>query len=57
MAAKAAFLRVRSRAQVSEDWVVEMIWTKLVAPHAVIEPVSETRVRNGIFCRATLSSS
>jgi hypothetical protein len=30
--------------------VVEIIWTKLVAPHAVIEPVSETRVRNGIFC-------
>ena len=33
-----------------KEWMVEIIWTKLVAPHAVIEPVSETRVRNGIFC-------
>jgi hypothetical protein len=31
-------------------WVVEMIWIELPAPHAGIEPVSETRVRNGIFC-------
>jgi len=30
--------------------VVETIWTKLHAPHAVIEPVSEPRARNGIFC-------
>src|ERR1700694_4133615 len=30
--------------------MVEMIWTKLAAPHAGIEPVSETQVRNGIFC-------
>jgi len=29
---------------------VEMIWTKLPAPHAGIEPVSGSRVRNGIFC-------
>jgi hypothetical protein len=33
-----------------EDWMVETIWTKLHAPHAVIEPVSETRARNGIYC-------
>ena len=33
--------------------MVEMIWTKLAAPHAVIEPVSETRVRNGIFAAET----
>jgi hypothetical protein len=30
--------------------MVETIWTKLHAPHAVIEPVSETRARNGIYC-------
>ena len=30
--------------------VVEMIWTKLPAPYAGIEPVSGSRVRNGIFC-------
>ena len=31
-------------------WVVETIWIELPAPHAGIEPVSETRARNGIFC-------
>jgi hypothetical protein len=35
---------------VSKDWMVETIWIELPAPHAGIEPVSETRVRNGIFC-------
>jgi hypothetical protein len=30
--------------------MVETIWIELPAPHAGIEPVSETRVRNGIFC-------
>jgi hypothetical protein len=30
--------------------MAETIWTKLHAPHAVIEPVSEPRARNGIFC-------
>jgi hypothetical protein len=30
--------------------MVETIWTKLHAPHAVIEPVSKLRARNGIFC-------
>jgi hypothetical protein len=30
--------------------VVGLVRIKLAAPHAVIEPVSETRVRNGIFC-------
>jgi hypothetical protein len=30
--------------------MVETIWIKLLAPHAVIEPVSEPRARNGIFC-------
>jgi hypothetical protein len=37
-------------AAVREDWMVETIWTKLHAPHAVIEPVSEPRARNGVFC-------
>jgi hypothetical protein len=32
------------------DWVVETIWTKLRAPHADIEPVSNTRAGNGVFC-------
>jgi hypothetical protein len=35
---------------VREDWMVETIWTKLHAPHADIELVSNTRARNGIFC-------
>jgi hypothetical protein len=30
--------------------MVETEGIELHAPHAVIEPVSETRVRNGIFC-------
>jgi len=32
--------------------MVEMIWTKLVTPQPVTEPVSDARVRNEIFrCR------
>jgi hypothetical protein len=46
----AALLRVSQRLYNYRVWVVEMIWTKLPAPHAGIEPVSKTRVRNGIFC-------
>ena len=46
----AALLRVSHTLYNYRVLVVEMIWTKLAAPHAVIEPVSETRVRNGIFC-------
>ena len=48
--AETAYLRSTTGSAVSEDWVVENIWTKLAAPHAEIEPVSETRARNGIFC-------
>jgi hypothetical protein len=34
------------------NWVVETEGTELPTPHPVIEPVSHTRVRNGIFrCR------
>src|SRR6202165_4753494 len=37
---------------VREDWMVETEGTELPTPHAVIEPVSDTRVRNGNFrCR------
>src|ERR1700687_964127 len=46
----AALLRVSQRLHNYGVWVVETIWTKLHAPHAVIEPVSEPRARNGIFC-------
>src|ERR1700686_643002 len=46
----AALLRVSQRPHNYRVWVVETIWTKLPAPHAEIEPVSEPRVRNGIFC-------
>src|SRR5258708_10615214 len=46
----AAQLRVSQRLHNYRMWVVETIWTKLPAPHAEIEPVSEPRVRNGIFC-------
>jgi hypothetical protein len=48
--AETASLESPTKCAVWEDWMVEMIWTKLAAPHAVIEPVSETRARNGIFC-------
>jgi hypothetical protein len=48
--AETASFRSTTVSPVREDWMVETIWTKLHAPHAVIEPVSETRARNGIFC-------
>jgi len=48
--AETASFRSTMVSAVREDWVVETIWTKLPAPHAGIEPVSETRARNGIFC-------
>jgi hypothetical protein len=48
--AETASFRLTTVSAVREDWVVETIWTKLHAPHAVIEPVSETRARNGIYC-------
>ena len=47
--AETAYLEFSWKPVVRSDWMVEIIWTKLVAPHAVIEPVSETRVRNGIL--------
>ena len=46
----AALLRVSQTPYNYRVCVVETIWTKLAAPHAEIEPVSETRARNGIFC-------
>ena len=40
------------RSSIPEDWVVEALGYKLATHHPVIEPVSEIRVRNGIFrCR------
>ncbi len=48
--AETAPFRSTTVSAVREDWMVETIWTKLAAPHAEIEPVSETRARNGIFC-------
>jgi hypothetical protein len=48
--AETAYLEFSWKPVVREDWVVETIWTKLPTPHAEIEPVSETRARNGIFC-------
>jgi hypothetical protein len=46
----AALLRASHTLYNFRVWVVETIWTKLPTPHAEIEPVSETRARNGIFC-------
>ena len=46
----AARLRVSRTLYNFRVCVVETIWTKLPTPHAVIEPVSEIQVRNGIFC-------
>ena len=48
--AETAYLEFAWKPVVRSDWMVETIWTKLHAPHAVIEPVSETRARNGIYC-------
>jgi hypothetical protein len=47
--AETAYLRSTTGSAVSEDWVVETEGTELPTPHAVIEPVSDTRVRNGNF--------
>jgi hypothetical protein len=40
--AETASFRSITVSEVRQDWVVETIWTKLPAPHAGIEPVSET---------------
>src|SRR5947199_3629381 len=48
--AQTASFRLITVLEVREDWVVETIWTKLHAPHADIEPVSDTRAGNGISC-------
>jgi hypothetical protein len=48
--AKRRFFRAGTVPVVWKDGMVETIWTKLHAPHADIEPVSDTRARNGIFC-------
>ncbi len=50
--AETAYLRSTTGSAVSEDWVVETEGIELATPHAVVEPVSDTRVRNGNFrCR------
>jgi hypothetical protein len=36
-----------------KDCMVEMIWTKLAAPHAVIEPVSELESGTEFFAAET----
>jgi ParB-like nuclease domain len=48
--AETRYLASGRKRSVCEDWMVETIWIELPASHAGIEPVSETRVRNGIFC-------
>jgi hypothetical protein len=48
--AETLYLTSRRKRAVCKDCVVETIWTKLPTPHAEIEPVSETRAGNGIFC-------
>jgi hypothetical protein len=48
----AALLRASQRLYNYRVWVVETEGTELPTPHPVIEPVSDTRVRNGNFrCR------
>jgi hypothetical protein len=50
--AERASFRSTTVSAVREDWVVEALGHKLATHHPVIEPVSEIRVRNGIFgCR------
>ena len=39
--AETRYLASYRKRAVCGDWMVETIWTKLLAPHAVIEPVSE----------------
>ena len=40
------------RSSIPTDWVVGLEGTELPTPHPVVEPVSDIRVRNGIFrCR------
>ena len=48
----AALLRASLKRHNLRVWVVGLEWTELPTPHPVIEPVSDSRVRNGIFrCR------
>jgi hypothetical protein len=54
--AETASFLARTVSPVWDVWMVVTIWTKLAAPHAVIDPVSETRVRNGIEGRQYFSS-
>ena len=50
--AETASFRSTTVSAVREDWMVETEGTELPTPHAVVEPVSDTRVRNGNFrCR------
>jgi hypothetical protein len=50
--AEAPYLASTGERVVCEDWMVEAVGHKLATHHPVIEPVSEIRVRNGIFrCR------
>jgi hypothetical protein len=47
--AETASLQSPTKCTVWEDWMVELEWTELPTPHPVVEPVSDIRVRNGIF--------
>ena len=50
--AETAYFQSTTVSAVWEDWMVETEGIELATPHAVVEPVSGTRVRNGIFqCR------
>jgi hypothetical protein len=47
--AHTAYLNLTGNYPVRKDWMVGLEWTELPTPHPVVEPVSDIRVRNGIF--------
>ena len=47
--AQTAYLNLFGNYLVRKDWMVGLEWTELPTPHPVVEPVSDIRVRNGIF--------
>jgi hypothetical protein len=50
--AETPYLASYRKPPVCADWMVELEGTELTTPHPVVEPVSDLRVRNGIFpCR------
>ena len=51
--AESPSFRARTASPVSDDWMVGTIWTKLPAPHSVIEPVSQLKRILAVYLNLT----